>query len=64
MDEDKGEREDKVVSSSDVPAEQSSSVEPVWGQANGPLVQDPNFAPTPWSRFEWGNASYATLWSK
>ncbi len=54
--EDKGESEDKVLSSSVVPAEQSSSVEPDCGRANGPLVPDPNFAPMPWRRFEWGNA--------
>ena len=24
-----------------------------WGQGNGPLVPDPNYAPTPWRRFEW-----------
>jgi hypothetical protein len=36
--------------------EGSSSAEQEWGQEYGPLVQNPNFAPTPWRRFEWGNA--------
>jgi hypothetical protein len=31
----------------------SSSLE--WGQSHGPLLPDPNFAPTPWRRFEWGD---------
>ena len=26
-----------------------------WGQAFGPLAPDPNYASTPWRRFEWGN---------
>jgi hypothetical protein len=56
VEEDKSESAHEVIGSSVVPAEQSSSVEPEWGQANGPLLQDPNYAPTPWLPFEWGNA--------
>jgi hypothetical protein len=29
------------------------SAAPEWGQENGPLAPDPNFAPTPWRRFSW-----------
>ena len=39
--------------------EESSSVEQEWGQANDPLLSNPNFAPTPWRRFEWGNETEA-----
>jgi hypothetical protein len=27
-----------------------------WGQPYGPLASDPNFAPTPWRRFEWNGS--------
>ena len=37
----------------------SSSAEPEWGHETGPLVTNPNFARTPWRRFEWGNETDA-----
>ncbi len=39
--------------------EASSSAEQEWGRENGPIVPNPNFAPTPWRRFEWGNEEEA-----
>ena len=35
----------------------SPAIAPEWGHAKGPLDPDPNFAPTPWSRFSWGNTN-------
>jgi hypothetical protein len=38
---------------------ESSSAVPEWGQDSGSLAPNPNFAPTPWGRFEWGNGAEA-----
>jgi hypothetical protein len=42
-------------SSSSIAGDDTLRSSPEWGQLHGPLTPDPNFAPTHWRRFEWGD---------